>query len=80
MKSPKSELMGVDFTPAKGGVISETRTRIKRGGMGGGPDFDHNSVKAVHPTLKHAQDHMASVMGKYFAAKDAKPEAESKPE
>jgi len=76
MKTPKPELMGVEYTPAKGGVISDTRTRIKRGGMGGGGDFDHKSEKAVHPTLKHAQDHMANVMGKYFAAKDAKPEAE----
>jgi len=77
MKTPKPELMGVEYTPAKGGVISETRTATKRGGMGGGGDYDHKSEKAVHPTLKHAQDHMANVMGKYFAAKDAKPEAET---
>ncbi len=77
MKSPKAEVTGVNYSPAKGGVISETSTRKKRPGQGGGSDFDHATEKAVHPTLKHAQDHMASTMGKFFAAKDAAPKQES---
>jgi hypothetical protein len=60
---PKRELLEVSYRPAKGGLISETRTRTPRGGQGGGPDFDHETEQAVHKNLKHAQAHLAKCMG-----------------
>jgi len=59
----KGEVMGLEFKPAKGGLISETTTKYKRGGQGGGPMEDHERESAVHPTIKHAQEHLAAVMG-----------------
>jgi hypothetical protein len=76
----KPEILGVEYSPAKGGVVSHTNTRVKRPGQGGGGDFDHKSVTTIHPTLKHAQDHMAGVMGKFFASKDTAEAPEEKGE
>jgi hypothetical protein len=46
----KGEVMGLEFKPAKGGLISETHMKYKRGGQGGGP----------------MEDHLAAVMGHCF--------------
>lgn len=60
---PKRELVSVQFRPVKGGVISDTYTRTKRSGQGGGPSFDEEKDTAVHPNVKHAQAHLAALMG-----------------
>lgn len=60
---PKRELVAVEFRPAKNGIISEARVRTKRSGQGGGPDYDHETETAVHPNAKHAQAHLAALMG-----------------
>jgi hypothetical protein len=73
----KAELLEVSYKPAQGGVISETRTRMKRGGQGGGPDYDHETEQAVHPTLEHAQKHLSKVFGKTFGGHE-EPAAEGK--
>lgn len=65
----KSEVMEVSFRPAKGGVISETRSRTKRGGQGGGPDYDYETENGVHPTVKHAAAHLEKTLGHAFAGK-----------
>ena len=54
----KSELVEVSYRPAKGGIVSETRTRTRRSGQGGGPDYDHETEQGVHPTTQHAQAHL----------------------
>lgn len=60
---PKRELVEVNVRPAKNGYISEARLRTKRSGQGGGPDYDHETETAVHPNVKHAQAHLAKLMG-----------------
>ena len=60
---PKRELIAVELRPAKNGFISEARTRTKRSGQGGGPEYDHETDIAVHPSIKHAQAHLAKLMG-----------------
>lgn len=75
----KPELLEVSYRPAKGGVVSETRTRTKRSGQGGGPDFDHESETGVHPSLEHAQAHMASVLSDCFTGGSAKPQPNNNP-
>jgi hypothetical protein len=75
MKKP--EMMGVRFEPAKGGAISHTETRTRRGGQGGGPDYDHEDDKMVHPTIEHAQAHLADCLGGCFTGgKAEEPESE----
>jgi hypothetical protein len=69
----KPEILEVAFKPAKGGVVSETRTRTPRGGQGGGPSFEHDSEQGVHPTMEHAVAHLKSSLGHCFGAA---PEAE----
>jgi hypothetical protein len=65
--SRKSELIEVSFKPAKGGIISETRTKVKRGGQGGGPDYDYETENGAHPDLAHAAAHLKSTMGHCFS-------------
>jgi hypothetical protein len=61
MKGTKT-LEEVTFRPAKGGhSISETKIKTHRGGQGGGPSYDFEREETMHPTLKHAQDHLAKV-------------------
>jgi len=62
----KGEVMRLEFKPAKGGLISETHMKYKRGGQGGGPMEDHEMESAVHRPMKHAQEHLAAVMGHCF--------------
>ena len=47
----KGEIHSVEFRPAKGGAISTTRTKFKRGGTGGGGDYDFEEQNEVHPNL-----------------------------
>ena len=62
MKKGKESIDEVAFRPIAGAhSISVTRTKTARGGQGGGPDFDYESEEKVHPTLKHAQAHLAAV-------------------
>lgn len=77
-RSRKGEMVGMEFKPAKGGAVSETHMRYKRGGQGGGPTEDHEHETAVHPTLQHAQDHMAAMMGHCFT--DGEGKSDEKPE
>lgn len=45
------EIHSLEFRPAKGGAVSVTRTRHRRGGQGGGPDFDYEEEQEVHQNL-----------------------------
>jgi len=68
-RSRKGEVVGMEFRPATGadgGLVSETHMKYKRGGQGGGPMEDHEMEEAIHPTMKHAQEHLAAVMGHCF--------------
>lgn len=70
-RSTKRELEHVRFEPAEDGAMSTASFKVKRGGQGGGPTHDYESDKPViHPTLKHAQDHLATVMGDCFASEE----------
>jgi hypothetical protein len=62
----KPEVESVSFRPAKGGMISETHMRIKRGGQGGGPVHDYESNTAVHPDMKSAHAHLTAMLGHSF--------------
>lgn len=64
-RSGKPEIEGVHFKPAKGGLISETSMKFKRGGQGGGPMHDYEHETAVHPTMEHAQAHLAKMMSQH---------------
>lgn len=66
MAGKKGELIEVSFKPAKGGVISETRSKHKRGGQGGGPDYDYETENAVHSSAEAAGKHLASTMAHCF--------------
>lgn len=66
MAKGKSEVCEVSFKPAKGGLVSETRTKSKRGGQGGGPDYDYETENGVHSTLEHASKHLKSTLGHHF--------------
>jgi hypothetical protein len=72
----KGEVQEVSFRPAEGGLVSETHTKFKRSGQGGGPDFDHERETAIHPTIEHAHDHLSAMLGHHFGTekKAAKPE------
>ncbi len=69
----KPEVDEVSFKPAEGGVISETRSKYKRGGQGGGPDYDYEHTTAIHSTIEHAQAHLAKTMGGHYG-KESEPE------
>jgi hypothetical protein len=60
------ELMSVEFTPAKGGVVSETRMKVK--GKGDYPD--HRTSRAIHASMADATRHLKSAMGDCFGCKD----------
>jgi hypothetical protein len=64
----KAEIVEVSFKPATGGIVSETRSKMRRGGQGGGPDWDYETESGVHPTLKHASEHLKATLGHHFAA------------
>lgn len=74
----KPEVVRISFEPAEGGLVSETNMKYKRGGQGGGPDWDHETERAIHPTMEHAQEHLAEHMGQHFGAKKAVKEEPAK--
>lgn len=76
-KSRKGEVISVEFRPAKGGVVSETRTKYKRGGQGGGPMDDYEHETAVHSTKEDAAAHLHAALGKAWGGSDG-PDRETK--
>lgn len=72
----KPEVVGIEFKPAKGGMMSETRTRQQRSGQGGGPLMEHDSEMAIHPTMDHAKAHLEKCMGHCFGSSDSEKTAE----
>lgn len=67
----KPEIQSVNFEPAEGGLVSETRMKYKRGGQGGGPDYDYETERAIHPSIEHAAEHLREKLGHHFGAKKA---------
>jgi hypothetical protein len=72
----KQEIEEVAFRPAKGGIISETRTKTKRPGQGGGPSYDYDHDTEVHPSMEHAQAHLEAKLGDCFGGKREEPTGE----
>lgn len=70
----KPEVKEVSFKPAKGGVVSETRKEVKRGGQGGGPMHDYEHETAVHPDMESAHAHLSAMMSHCFKGKEEKGE------
>lgn len=64
------ECVSVEFKPAKGGVVSESRFETKRGGQGGGPMMDYDHETAVHPTEESAHEHLGKMLGQHFEGAD----------
>jgi hypothetical protein len=67
----KTEVEEISFRPATGGAVSDVRTKTRRGGQGGGPDYDYDHQTAVHATLEHAQAHLAKHLGDCFGSSEA---------
>lgn len=67
------QVAGIEFKPADGGMISETRHRTA--GDKYGPSFEHKT--AVHAKLSDAVAHLKKHMGGSFAKKQS-PEKKSK--
>jgi hypothetical protein len=67
IKPRKGEFHSLEFRPAKGGAVSTTRMKYKRGGQGGGPDYDYESQEEVHPNMQSAHDKIKAVMGDVLA-------------
>lgn len=69
----KSEVHEMRLEPLDGqsGVISHTTHKLARGGQGGGPDYDYDTEKIHHPTLKHLTSHIAETMGQHFGKESA---------
>lgn len=62
----KCSVESIKFTPAKGGMISQTELKTERGGQGGGPTHDYTAETTVHPTMDHAVAHMKAKLGHAF--------------
>ena len=62
----KSEIDGMTLRPASGGVVSETTTKTKRSGQGGGPSHEYETETAVHPSAEHLMGHIQKHMGDCF--------------
>ena len=71
------EVHSIEFKPAKGGLISSTHLRFKRGGQGSGPDYDNETEMAVHPTIEHAAAHLKTRFGRTFKSEPAAEEQSS---
>jgi hypothetical protein len=70
----------VEFRPAKGGVVSETRYKVARGGQGGGPTHDYEHESGVHATKEDAHAHLDKMMGGAWATgEDTAPKSEEEP-
>lgn len=60
----------VEFRPADGGLVSETRGKLKSPGKGKsmiGPEYKHST--GVHTTLSSAVAHMKKNLAHHFAKK-----------
>jgi hypothetical protein len=62
----KEKIEGVEFRPAEGGLVSETRKKVSRGGSGGGPGYDYDHETAVHHSMDDAKAHLESCLGHVF--------------
>ncbi len=72
-KGNKIEVHGMHLEPiagGDGGVTSTTMMRSKRGGTGGGPEYDHTEEKAHHSTLASLHKHIAKHMGPAFGEQE----------
>jgi hypothetical protein len=63
----KTAIESLEYKPADGGVVSETRSKVSRGGSGGGPSYDYDHKTAVHSSLEDAKAHLESCLGHCFA-------------
>lgn len=63
----KREVQEIVIRPAQGGVVSETRHKVHRGGQGGGPAYDHESATAVHGDMKSVRKHLNDHLGHCFS-------------
>ena len=66
----KTRVHRISFERAKGGLVSSAEHRTYRGGQGGGPEYDYDEEKTVHPTMEHAKAHLDS-MADCFDDKDS---------
>ena len=77
----KREVAEITIKPAAGGVTTETRHKVSRGGQGGGPAYDHEQANAIHPDMKSLRKHLNDHLGHCFSgggepkASDAKDES-----
>lgn len=55
-----ASVQGIEFKPATGGMISETRHKVSGGKYG--PDYKYET--AVHPSIGHAVRHLKAAFGK----------------
>lgn len=53
-----------------GGLMSEKHTTTQRSGQGGGPGYDHDTEKHIHPTMEHAKQHLEDSLGHAFESND----------
>lgn len=74
----KAKIESLEFRPAEGGLISEMRKRVSRGGSGGGPAYEMDHETTVHPTMEHAEAHLRESLGHVFEG--AKEESVREPE
>lgn len=65
-KGHKGEIEHIMLRPAKGGVVSSTSMKYKRGGQGGGPSHDYEEETRVHPTHEHLASHLKDVLGHVY--------------
>lgn len=74
------KLNHIRIEPAEGGAISETHFEAKRSGQGGGPSFDHESERVIHPTLEHLHAHVAKHMAPHFGEEEGEKKEPAKHE
>jgi hypothetical protein len=67
----KKIFKSIEFTPAKGGAISEARYQVNRGGQGGGPMYDYDTVRSIHPTKEDAAKCLTDTLMKHFGESEA---------
>lgn len=72
----KAKVVGIEFRPATGGMMSEMHKETPRSGQGGGPLTEHESEMTIHPSMEHAKAHLEKCMGHCFGAGDGKKTAD----
>ena len=65
---PKKLTVSLSFRPASNGVVSEHHQTSERAKTGAA--YEHHSETTVHPTMKHAVDHLKSTMKHLFKDSD----------